>query len=135
MEPEILNNILYAVPEALRLEYSDVMEDLLKEVRDDYNESEKRSAGTIAYNDAVVRKRSNLFSRSCPQEEAGSSIRQVSLLTFIGFLFSYDSALVTGPFTICLGLKTSAHSLRHGENLFWRIAAVLKNICRLHILL
>jgi hypothetical protein len=50
MEPEILNNILYAVPEALRLEYSDVMEDLLKEVRDDYNESEKRSAGKFVDN-------------------------------------------------------------------------------------
>lgn len=45
IEPEILNNILYAVPEALRLEYSNVMEDLLEEVREDYTESEKRSAG------------------------------------------------------------------------------------------
>lgn len=42
----MLANILYAVPQTLREEYSDLMEELLIEVKKGYTESEKQSAGT-----------------------------------------------------------------------------------------
>ena len=45
IEPQILENILCAIPRYLREEHGEVLESLLIEVKASYTESEKQSAG------------------------------------------------------------------------------------------
>lgn len=48
VEPQVLENILCAIPSFLREEHNDVLESLLLEVQAAYTESEKQSAGIFA---------------------------------------------------------------------------------------
>jgi hypothetical protein len=47
MNAEILENILFAIPPSLKDDFPDVLEDLLYEVKVDFTESEKQSAGKV----------------------------------------------------------------------------------------
>lgn len=54
IEPQILENILCAIPSFLREEHNDVLESLLMEVQAGYTESEKQSAGMFLLTKRIV---------------------------------------------------------------------------------